>query len=78
MTIGGIPDLSRISQFCSDKPEAPECPFIKEHHGDQLSASSLSDSTWIHDAHIKAAVVAALAVSFTFTGGALRHVKVPG
>jgi len=77
VTIGGIPDLSRIPQFCSDKPEAPECRFIKERHGDQLSAKSVSDSTWIRDARIKAAVVAAPAVGFTFAAGGLRYVKVP-
>jgi predicted dienelactone hydrolase len=77
VTIGGIPDLSRIPQLCSDKPEAPECRFIKEHHGDQLSAAPISDSTWIHDSRIKAAVLAAPALGFTFAGGGLRHIKVP-
>jgi predicted dienelactone hydrolase len=77
VTIGGIPDLSRIRQLCSDKPEAPECRFIKERHGDQLNAAPVSDSTWIHDPRIKAAVVAAPALGITFAGGGLRHIKVP-
>jgi predicted dienelactone hydrolase len=77
VSIGGIPDLSRIPQFCFDNADAPECRFIKERHGDQLSAASVSDSTWIHHARIKAAVVAAPAVGFTFAAGGLRHVKVP-
>src|SRR5262249_16285335 len=77
VTIGGVPDLSQIPQLCSDKPEAPECRFIKERHGDQLSTAPLSDSTWIHDARINAAVVAAPALGFTFANGGLRHIKVP-
>jgi len=77
VTIDGIPDLSRIPQFCSDKPKAPECRFIKERHGDQLSAKSVSYSTWIHDARVKATVVAAPAVGFTFAAGGLSNVKVP-
>jgi len=77
VTIDGIPDLSRIPQFCSDKPEAPECRFIKQRHGDQLNGASVSASTWMHDARIKAAVVAAPAVSFTFAAGGLRNVEVP-
>jgi len=77
VTIGGIPDLSRIPQLCSDKPEAPECRFIKERHGDQLNATPVSDSTWIHDARIKAAVVVAPALGITFASGGLRHIKVP-
>jgi len=77
VTIGGIPDLSRIPQLCSDKPEAPECRFIKERHGDQLNAAPVSDSTWIHDPRIKTAVVAAPALGITFAGGGLRHIKVP-
>jgi len=77
VTIGGIPDLTRIAQLCSDKPEAPECRFIKEHHGDQLNAALVSDSTWIHDARIKAAVLAAPALGCIFAAGGLRHIKVP-
>jgi len=77
VTIGGIPDLSRIPQFCSDNPDAPECRFIKERHGDQLNATPVSDSTWIHDARIKAAVVVAPALGITFASGGLRHIKVP-
>ena len=59
VAIGGTPDLQRIPQFCSEKPEAPECRFIREHHGDQLDEVPTSEPTWIHDARIKAAVVAA-------------------
>jgi len=77
VTIGGIPDLSRIRQLCSDKPEAPECRFIKERHGDQLDAAPVPDSNWIHDTRIKAAVVAAPALGITFAGGGLRHIKEP-
>jgi predicted dienelactone hydrolase len=77
VAIGGTPDLHRIPQFCSEKPQAPECRFIRERHGDQLDEALTPESIWIHDARIKAAVVASPAVSFTFTGGGLSHVKVP-
>lgn len=77
VAIGGTPDLQRIPQFCSEKPEAPECRFIRERHGDQLDEVPTLEPTWIHDARIKAAVVAAPAVSFTFASGGLSHVKVP-
>jgi len=77
VAIGGTPDLHRIPQFCSDRPDAPECRFIRERRGDQLDEAPTLEAIWIHDARIKAAVVAAPAVSFTFTRDGLSHVKVP-
>src|ERR1700730_18336051 len=56
--IGGTPELARMAQLCSTRPSAPECAFVKRSHGDQLD--SMPDKpTWVHDARIKAAVIAA-------------------
>jgi len=74
--IGGTPDLSRMALLCSTKPEAPECNFIAQRHGDQLQPNS-AKPVWIHDARIKAAIVAAPAVSFMFGAGGLRGVGIP-
>ncbi len=59
---GGVPDLSRMKELCSQRPAAPECLFIKQRHGDQLNAPA-STPTWTHDPQVRAAVVAAPAVS---------------
>jgi predicted dienelactone hydrolase len=74
--IGGTPELERMMLLCSTRPDAPECAFIKQRHGDGLNSNPTKPS-WVHDARIKAAVVAAPAVSFLFGPGDLRQVSVP-
>jgi predicted dienelactone hydrolase len=76
VAVGGTPDLSRMAKLCSSHPAAPECDFIAQRHGDQLEPPP-SKPTWVHDARIKAAVVAAPAVSYLFGSGGLRPVTVP-
>jgi predicted dienelactone hydrolase len=74
--IGGTPDLGRTAKLCASRPDAPECAFVKQRHGDQLEPPP-SEPEWVHDSRIKAAVVAAPAVSFLFEGGGLKRVFVP-
>jgi predicted dienelactone hydrolase len=74
--IGGIPDLSRTRELCTKRPTAPECLFIKQRNGDHLSPET-STPTWTHDQRMKAAVLAAPAVSYLFGPGSLKDVKVP-
>jgi predicted dienelactone hydrolase len=74
--IGGTPEIARMAQLCDSKPEAPECAFIKNAHGDQLSPSTEAPR-WIHDERIKAAVIAAPAASYLFGPGDLREISVP-
>src|SRR5215469_16878597 len=74
--IGGIPDLSRTRELCTKRPTAPECLFIKQRNGDPL-APVTSTPIWTHDQRVKAAVLAAPAVSYLFGGpGSLKNVKV--
>jgi predicted dienelactone hydrolase len=74
--IGGIPNLTRIVELCTKRPTAPECVFIKQRNGDQLSADTPT-AAWSHDQRVKAAVLAAPAVSYLFGPASLRNVKVP-
>lgn len=74
--IGGTPELARMAQLCESKPSAPECTFIKNAKGDQLTPSN-EIPLWVHDARIKAAVIAAPAASYLFGPGDLRQVNVP-
>jgi predicted dienelactone hydrolase len=74
--IGGTPEIARMAQLCDSKPDAPECAFIKNAHGDQLNPSTEAP-LWIHDDRIKAAVIAAPAASYLFGPGDLRRVSVP-
>ena len=65
-----------MRELCTNRPAAPECLFIKQRNGDQLSPESLIP-VWTHDQRVKAAVVAAPAVSYLFGPGSLKDVKVP-
>jgi predicted dienelactone hydrolase len=76
VAIGGTPDLAQMAQLCLKKPDAPECVFVKQRQGDQLERPA-SPPVWVHDARIKAAVIAAPAVGFLFEGGGLKQVSVP-
>jgi predicted dienelactone hydrolase len=81
--LGGTPELPRMAQLCDSKPSAPECTFIKDAHGDQLTAGANpatqgnEASPWIHDERIKAAVIAAPSASYLFGPGDLRQVSAP-
>jgi predicted dienelactone hydrolase len=74
--VGGTPELARMALLCSTHPDAPECAFIKNSHGNQLEPSS-EKPVWTHAPEIRAAVVAAPAVAFLFGPGDLRQVRVP-
>ena len=73
---GGMPDLGRIKQLCEERPAAPECDFIRKRRGDMLTPIANAPA-WVHDARIRAAVVAAPAVAYLFPPGGLRQVKMP-
>ena len=74
--IGGVPDIARMAQLCRERPDAPECAFIKQTHGDQLEPTT-DIPAWAHDARIRAAVIAAPAVSYLFAPHSLDQVKIP-
>jgi predicted dienelactone hydrolase len=74
---GGTPEVQRLAELCSARPQAPECAFVQQRHGDMLDGGAAADVTWPHDALIGAAAVAAPAVAFLFGPGALQHVLIP-
>lgn len=74
--IGETPEIARMAQLCESTPDAPECTFTRNAHGDQLSPSA-EVPRWIHDERIKAAVIAAPAASYLFGPGDLREVSAP-
>ena len=73
---GGIPEPGRMRELCTTRPNAPECLFIRQRNGDQLSPG-VFNSVWTHDQRVKAAVVAAPAVSYLFGPGSLNRVRIP-
>jgi len=72
VTIGGTPEFSRIPDYCAEHPDRV-CAMLKERNVD----TSVPASAWVHDARVKAAVVAAPTLAFTFTPQTLAPIRVP-
>ena len=75
--IGGVPDLARIAPHCEARPEEWTCKLLKAHGVDLATLPPEPASAWVHDARIRAAVIAAPALGFAFGRDGLAHVHVP-
>lgn len=76
VSIGGIPDFSKIGPMCDQFPEDFACQLVAKSNGN--SAAPLTTPTArAADPRIKAAVVVAPALGFTFSPDGLENVKVP-
>jgi len=74
---GGTPDLRAVGPYCEQHPQAAVCTIVgSKPKLDDLTAA-LKPSTWVHDDRIRAAVVAAPAIGFTFGRTGLADVKIP-
>ncbi len=75
---GGVPDLSKIAPHCAAHPDYFDCGVVRKG-GPALSAmvANFPPSLWIHDPRVKAAVVAAPALGFTFGTAGLKDVRIP-
>lgn len=72
---GGDPDLGRLTDHCSANPGFYDCRLIGQHAGTVKEAAAAPRLP--HDARLKALVVAAPALGFTFTKDGLRNVTQP-
>lgn len=71
---GGVPDLQRLSDHCRANPGFYDCRLIGQH----TDTLQNSDAPRIrHDDRLKALVVAAPALGFTFAPDGLRRVTLP-
>jgi len=75
-SIGGVPDFSRIGPMCAQYPGDYACQLVAKNGGN-APAVPASDLNSAADPRIKAAVVAAPALGFTFSPDGLKNVKVP-
>lgn len=74
LNIGGVADLERIAPFCREHEGDFACQLLARQPDAKRSLPTMGSA---HDARIKAAVVAAPALGFTFSGGGLNNVTVP-
>jgi predicted dienelactone hydrolase len=75
---GGTPDLSAIKPHCQAHPDYYDCGIVKRTSPAVLDQTvTLPASAWVHDPRIKAAVVAAPALGFSFGREGLKDIHVP-
>jgi predicted dienelactone hydrolase len=72
VTAGGVPDFGRIPAYCAQYPDRV-CGMLKARNID----TSVPASAWSHDSRVKAAVVAAPTLAFTFDAAGLAPIRSP-
>lgn len=81
VAVGGVPDLSLTEAHAREHPDYFDAQLVKRSGASAETLaqlrSNLPASTWVHDSRIKAAVVAAPALGYTFGREGLKHVTVP-
>jgi predicted dienelactone hydrolase len=80
VVVGGVPDLGLTEAHARAHPDYYDAQLLKRSASAETSArlrSNLPASTWVHDARIKAAVVAAPALGYTFGREGLKDITVP-
>ena len=71
--IGGVPDFAKIGPMCRQYPGDFACQLLAKSETPVVAPATIA----VADARIKAAVVAAPALGFTFSPDGLKNVKVP-
>ena len=72
---GGVPDLLTVGPFCKAHPDHDLCETLQQAHVDVDSVANVPASAWVHDARIKAIVIAAPAFGFAFGRAGLSDVR---
>lgn len=73
---GGDPDLKRLTDHCQANPDFYDCRLVRQHP-EAFQSGGSGGPRLPHDARIKALVVAAPALGFTFTREGLTGVNQP-
>ena len=78
VAIGGNPDFRLIPAHCQEHPAYYDCGVLKAHpqSADAIIAAAPT-MIWTHDTRIRAAVIAAPALGFTFGRGGLKDIHIP-
>jgi predicted dienelactone hydrolase len=74
---GGTPNFSSIGAHCAAHPDYFDCQVLAKAHIPASTVPNPPASAWIHDPRIKAAVVAAPALGFTFGAEGLKGITIP-
>lgn len=76
VNIGGTPNMAKVFSHCAAHPKHYACTLVdRDGAGSDQAPKAASDS--MHDRRIRAAVIAAPALGFTFDAAALKKVGIP-
>jgi predicted dienelactone hydrolase len=71
---GAKPDLSRSGAYCKAHPASWNCQYWRKHN---MQLSERSPVNWVPDPRVKAIVIAAPAIGYSFDQTSMAGVKVP-
>jgi predicted dienelactone hydrolase len=77
IALGATPDLDLAGKFCKDHPETWDCIQVKLVSTAPADPKDKTTPVWTHDKRIKAAVIAAPAIGYTFTKDGLSPIVAP-
>jgi predicted dienelactone hydrolase len=73
VAVGGVPDMTKVAPYCAAHPDEWACQKAKEYS----AHPPVPPDAFVHDARIKAAVIAAPALGFSFSPEGLSKVTAP-
>lgn len=76
VNIGGQPDMNKVVTHCGAHPAQFVCGLISTH-GARPEGLAMAATAQMHERRIRAAVIAAPALGFTFDAAAMRQVDIP-
>ena len=76
VSIGGQPDMGKVITHCMAQPDEFACALIAKS-GARFQIAQTAATAQMHDKRIRAAVIAAPGLGFTFDAAALRKVGIP-
>jgi predicted dienelactone hydrolase len=74
---GATPDLSRGPDYCRKRPDAWTCRYIAKHGLDPSKLPPVKPEEWQHDPRVKAIIIAAPAIGYSFDQAGLAPVRIP-
>ncbi|HUZ14052.1 MAG TPA: dienelactone hydrolase [Caulobacteraceae bacterium] len=74
---GGVPNLATVAPYCASHAQTFTCKIVAAHAAEVRTGAALPASAWVHDRRIKAIVVAAPALGFSFGRRGLGAVTIP-
>lgn len=76
VSIGGQPDMGKVVPHCAAHPAQYVCTMITKH-GERFKSAQSTATAQMHERRIRAAVIVAPALGFTFDAAALSSVTIP-